>query len=171
VDARGGQAGRGNILYTLDQIDLQPAQLVKIDKIMEENRKVTQAANERLAKQRTRGDEVDMTTVRREAQERQAAVRKQVEAILTPAQKAQMAAIESGEAGAGLPRGQVYILKDDKPVRVGVGIGVSDGQNTEVVSPRLKVGDQVIISGGPRPKVQAPTTGTPGVGGGRGGFR
>ena len=85
-----------------------------------------------------------------------------------------MARIESGEAGAGLPRGQVYILKNDKPVRVGVGIGVSDGQNTEVVSPRLKVGDQVIISGGPRAKVQA-AAGTPGVGGGGrpggGGFR
>jgi hypothetical protein len=136
-------------------------------------RKTNQAANEKLAKERSRGDNIDMQTVRREAQARQEAVRKQVEAILTPAQKAEMARIESGEAGSGLPRGQVYVLKNDKPVRVGVGIGVSDGQNTEVVSPRLKVGDQVIISGGPRPKVQAPTTGAPGVGGGRpgGGFR
>jgi HlyD family secretion protein len=172
--ARGGQAGRGNILYTLDQIDLQPTQIEKIDKIMEEQRKTNQAANEKLAKQRTRGDQIDMQAVRREMQERQAAVRKQVEAILTPAQKAQMAAIESGDAGPRLPRGQVYVLKDGKPVRVGVGIGVSDGQNTEVVSPRLKVNDQVIISGGPRPKVQAAATGAPGVGGARpggGGFR
>ena len=162
----GSAIGRLMSLATAeDRYDIPPDELRPVQ---------LEAANERLAKERTRGDNIDMTAVRRETQERQAAVRKQVEAVLTPAQKAEMARIESGQAGSGLPRGQVYVLKDGKPVRVGVGIGVSDGQNTEVVSPRLKVNDQVIISGGPRPKVQAAATGAPGVGGARpggGGFR
>jgi HlyD family secretion protein len=45
--------------------------------------------------------------------------------------------------------GAVYVLRDGKPVAVPVGVGASDGTNTEVSGP-LNVGDKVIIGGGPK---------------------
>lgn len=55
------------------------------------------------------------------------------------------------------------MLRDGKPYRIGVGVGVTDGQNTQVVSNAFKQGDVAIISGGPQPKIQA-------AGGGLGGI-
>jgi HlyD family secretion protein len=46
-------------------------------------------------------------------------------------------------------------------------VGGTDGSYTEVVGP-LKVGDQVITGGGPKPKVKASTPFGPAAGGGGG---
>jgi HlyD family secretion protein len=39
----------------------------------------------------------------------------------------------------------IWILKDGKPVRVDIKVGISDGNNTEVASDKLKEGELVII--------------------------
>jgi HlyD family secretion protein len=41
--------------------------------------------------------------------------------------------------------GKVYRLEDGVPVAVTVGLGITDGRNTEIVSGELKAGDQIIV--------------------------
>jgi len=92
---------------------------------------------------------------------------------LRPDQKTKLAALRAtmgqgrGRA-AGMRGGTVYVLRDDKPTPVAVRVGANDGNSTEIVSQDLKVGDQIIVGGGPRPKVQVGggMGGPPGAGGG-----
>jgi len=92
-----------------------------------------------------------------------------LEPLLRPDQKTKLAALRATMAQgrgrtAGMRGGTVYIMgKDGKPTPVAVRVGATDGTNTEVVGP-LKVGDQVIVGGGPRPKV-LPGAGFGGPGG------
>jgi HlyD family secretion protein len=94
-----------------------------------------------------------------------------LEPMLRPDQKTKLAALRAtmaqGRGGAGgLRGGTVYVMRDDKPVPIPVRVGASDGSSTEIVGP-LKPGDQVIVGGGPRPKVDARSLGgPPGAGGG-----
>jgi HlyD family secretion protein len=67
----------------------------------------------------------------------------------------------------GMTQGVVWVLRDNKPEAVAVMVGGTDGSYTEVVGP-LKVGDQVITGGGPKPKVKASTPFGPAAGGGGG---
>lgn len=54
---------------------------------------------------------------------------------------------DSAVEGAGKRRGAaVYVLVDNKPVRVAVKTGISDKVFTEIVSGELKVGDAVIVA-------------------------
>lgn len=66
----------------------------------------------------------------------------------------------------GLRPGTVHVLRDGKPAPVAVRVGAADGSATEIVGP-LKVGDQVIVGGGPRPKAKLPAGmgGPPGAAG------
>lgn len=41
--------------------------------------------------------------------------------------------------------GKVYVLEEGEPVAISVGLGITDGRNTEIVSGELKAGDQVIV--------------------------
>lgn len=53
-----------------------------------------------------------------------------------------------GEANAELAAmrpGQIWVLENGEPKGVRVLVGLSDGQNTEVVSPELEAGDEVIV--------------------------
>ena len=56
------------------------------------------------------------------------------------------------DVGITIQRGQVYVLRDGKPYRIGIGIGVSDGSVTQAFSTAFKQGDVVITGGGPQPK-------------------
>jgi hypothetical protein len=105
----------------------------------------------------SRGVQPDTTALRKEAQDRQKATAEKVDAILTPAQKAKMQQIRSGALGPQMARGQVYVLRQGKPYRIGVGVGVSDGQQTQVVSTKFLRGDLAIIGGGPQPKATGPS--------------
>ena len=40
----------------------------------------------------------------------------------------------------------IWIIKDGKPTRISIKIGVSDDTNTQIISDELKAGDQVIVS-------------------------
>jgi HlyD family secretion protein len=81
--------------------------------------------------------------------------RTRFEALLTPQQKAMNDVITGRNIGQrrSAQVGVVYVLADGRPRAVLVRIGASDGSNTEV-SGDLKVGDEVIVGGGPQPKVQ-----------------
>jgi HlyD family secretion protein len=75
-----------------------------------------------------------------------------------------------GQEGAdGYKQGAVYLLKDGKPDRAMVLIGITDGSFTEVRSDRLKPGDKVIV--GSETQNQTRNAGLqppPGMGGMRG---
>jgi HlyD family secretion protein len=53
------------------------------------------------------------------------------------------AGARSGRRGAG--SATVWVLRDGKPVSIQVTAGATDGRNTEVSSPQLKAGDEVIV--------------------------
>ncbi|MBS0322536.1 MAG: efflux RND transporter periplasmic adaptor subunit [Proteobacteria bacterium] len=42
--------------------------------------------------------------------------------------------------------GTVWVLRDGKPVAVAIGLGITDGRNTEVTGGELKAGDAVIVA-------------------------
>ena len=56
----------------------------------------------------------------------------------------QRTATPAGRGGAGGPR-QVWVVKDGQPVAVRVQTGITDGRMTEVSSPELEAGTQVIV--------------------------
>ena len=54
---------------------------------------------------------------------------------------------DNGTEGGSKPRGAaVHVLVDGKPLRVAVKTGISDKAYTEIVSGKLKVGDEVIVA-------------------------
>jgi HlyD family secretion protein len=165
--ARTGRRGGGNPLFVYDQLDLNPDQQAKIEKIIDESRKAQRERMVKMQKDMARGVQPDTTALRAEAQKRTEEQRAQIDLILTPAQKARAEQIRSAP-GPQPARGQVYVLRNGKPMRIGVGIGVTDGSQTQVFTTRFVRGDEVIISGGPQPKAAAPT-GAQALGGGMGG--
>jgi HlyD family secretion protein len=170
---RGGRGG-GGVMAVYDQIALQPQQMDQIEKIANDARKEIQDLQAKAQKDQARGVTVDRTAVQSQMRKINEDQRAKIEAILTPAQKTEAEKIRNGEVqGPPLQRGQIYVIRDGKPHRVGVGIGASDGQTTEVVSPNLKVGDLVVTTGGPKLKTGRASSGAarPAQGGQGGGGR
>ena len=166
----GGRGGRGGgPLAAYDQIELTPKQLEQIDDIQTQMREEMQERQARAQKEQARGKAVDRQAMQQEMRQSMEAVQTKIDAILTPQQKQQVATIRQGGGGERLPRGQVYVLRDGKPRRIGVGIGARDGQLTEVISPNLKPGDLVVTTGGPKPKTRGGGARPAGGGGGPGG--
>lgn len=147
----GGGGGRGgNPMTIYDQLDLTDQQLVKFNALMDDSRKAISEVQAKMQKEMARSGNVDRQVFQREMQEAQRKMREEMDKILTPAQKAREQQIQSGQMRSPLQRGQVYVLRDGKPFRIGVGVGVTDGTNTQVVSNSFKQGDVVIVSGGGR---------------------
>jgi HlyD family secretion protein len=44
-----------------------------------------------------------------------------------------------------MKRYALWVLKDEKPFRIPVAIGISDGLSTEIISDQLKEGQEVIV--------------------------
>ena len=61
------------------------------------------------------------------------------------------------EKGQG-PTGTVYVLDQGNPRAMRVGIGISDGRNTEIVSSELKDGDEVVVGTVEAPAAQGTST-------------
>jgi HlyD family secretion protein len=57
----------------------------------------------------------------------------------------------TGEKGPG-----VWIIENEKPKRIRVNVGISDGSYTELVSGGLKEGQDVIVESLTKPKQQSP---------------
>ncbi len=61
-------------------------------------------------------------------------------------------------AGAGEKKGpSVWVLENNKPKRVAVGLGISDGSFTEVLSDGLQEGQQLIVEALKKSKAQGPS--------------
>jgi len=145
---RGGRGGGAMNMTLYDQLDLTADQTVKIEKILADVRK---EMREDQIKALQNPAAVDREAQQNKMRERNEAVQTKVDAILTAAQKAKRQQIQSGQLGPQPQRGQVYVLRAGKPVRVGVIVGPTNGTLTAVQG-KFAEGDQVIISGGPKPK-------------------
>ncbi len=82
---------------------------------------------------------------------------RQIEPILTPEQRTQLAALRANGGGERARRVQtrqavVWVLRDNRPTPVRVEIGSADDAFTQVVGGDLRQGDQVITGGGPEPE-------------------
>jgi HlyD family secretion protein len=76
-----------------------------------------------------------------------------------PADTATATPGQTPNTAAAARQGQVWVLRDSKPVRVAVTLGLDDDTYTEIVGGDLKIGDRVIVSeqaGGGRPAVTLP---------------
>jgi HlyD family secretion protein len=142
TSGHGGQQGmRERLEKELQLTDTQKAKLETVFKGMRDNMAATSNASDaersRLA-ERSRND-----------------LRERVAEILTPAQKAKYEELlaESGEGRArGGMRGRLYAIDEkNQPKLIEVRFGLTDGTSTEVISPELKEGME-IISGMARPR-------------------
>lgn len=92
------------------------------------------------------------------AERNRAEVRAQIMEMLTPEQKKKYEAIiaeTEGNRAAGGARGRIYLLDAQRqPKAVEVRLGLTDGTSTEVISPELKEGME-IITGTVQPQVDA----------------
>jgi HlyD family secretion protein len=79
---------------------------------------------------------------------RDAALR-ELEPILTPAQKAKLAEVRREREGARAKNATLWVLRDNKPAPVNVRLGVAGDAYTEVEGGGLKEGDALITGGGP----------------------
>lgn len=149
----GGQGqGQGGGMATrlLDQLDLDAGQRGKAEAILAEERAkaLAQASGDPAARRQAMRSMMQTVLTR-------------LDPILKPAQKEKLVALRAriatmggGRRLGGMTAGAVYVLRDGKPAAVPVRVGASDGSFTQIVGP-LKAGDQVIVGGGPKAKVQA----------------
>jgi HlyD family secretion protein len=156
----GGQ--RGGMGRIAEQLDLDAKQRKLWEQIQAE-----QAPKRQAAFASSGGD-------RRAAMETMRKITEEGFAKLTPAlrpdQRTKLTALratmaQGGGRRGGMRGGVVYVLREEKPTPVPVQVGATDGNSTEIVG-AFKPGDQVIIGGGPRAKVQV--RGPLGAGGGGG---
>jgi len=157
---QGGQSGGFGGQHLLQQLDLSDAQQKKIEPILTAARMKAQA-------QAGSDPQARRQAMRTAMQDAFA----QIEPLLNADQKQKLVALRAqmasgARAANGMTAGVVWVLRDKKPVAVPVMVGGTDGTYTEVLSRQLKVGDQVITGGGPKPKVKASTPFGPTAGGG-----
>jgi HlyD family secretion protein len=137
----GGQQGMRELLEK--ELQLTEAQKAKLEAIFSGMRDRTAAMGSASTAERNRSE-----------------MRQRIAEMLTPGQKAKYEEIiaESGDGrgGAGGMRGRLYTLDDKKqPALIEVRFGLTDGTSTEVISPELKEGME-ILSGMARPQQGAP---------------
>ncbi|WP_332763752.1 efflux RND transporter periplasmic adaptor subunit [Phenylobacterium sp.] len=157
---QGGGMGGQRIIA---QLDLDADQQKKWDAIQAELREKSAAAFAAAGG--------DRTAAREAMRKNMTEAFGKLEPSLKPGQKTKLAALRAtlGQARgdrSGFTGGVVYVLRDDKPVPIPVRAGATDGSFTEIRG-ALKAGDQVIIGGGPKAKIKAPSPmGGPTGGGG-----
>lgn len=152
--AAGGARRGGNPMSAFDQVGLTDEQLVKFNKILDEQRQEMQEIQAKMLSGQSAGQAPNREAMQKQFQELNAKYRALAEALLTDAQKAKLKEIQALPPGSGGERGQVYVLRDGKPFRIGVGIGATDGSTTQLISDAFKQGDVVIVGGGPQLKTK-----------------
>lgn len=86
---------------------------------------------------------------RKLAERNRSDMRAQIMGILTPEQKKKYEDIsaESGDRRGGSARGRIYMLDENRqPTALDVRFGLTDGASTEVISPDVKEGMEIIVS-------------------------
>ncbi|MDB5433426.1 MAG: efflux transporter periplasmic adaptor subunit [Caulobacter sp.] len=158
----GGGRGGGGARF-IEQLGLTPDQQKKAEPIMAEMRQKMMAA---MGSDDPQGRRAIMSKARDEMLAR-------LDPILSPEQRTKLVAIraqmqQGGGRRGGMGSGVVWVVRDGKPTPIPVRVGATDGSYTEVTG-AIKAGDQVIIGGGPKAKVQVRTPFGPGSGGGAAG--
>ena len=157
---QGGGGGRGGGARFIEQLGLTPDQQKKAEPIVAEMRQKMMAAmgsDDPQARRAVMGKARDEMLAK-------------LDPMLTPEQRTKLVAIraqmqQGGGRRGGMASGVVWVVRDGKPTPVPVRVGATDGSYTEVTG-AIKAGDQVIIGGGPKAKVQVRTPFGPGGGGG-----
>ena len=97
------------------------------------------------------------------AERNRSEMRAQIMEILDAEQKKKYEQIiaESGDRRGGSARGRIYVLDEEKqPKVIEVRLGLSDGTATEVISPDVKEGMEIVTNAlqpqGDAPKSRAP---------------
>lgn len=144
AEAGGDRRGGGGGMRMFDELNLTEQQQTQVREIMRNARASAGAPPEEGATQAERRAFMRRT--------REAAMR-QVEPILTPAQRTQLAAMRERGPSGGAQRVQtrsvvVWVLRDNQPAPVRVEVGAADDSFTAVVGGDLREGDLVITGGG-----------------------
>jgi HlyD family secretion protein len=134
----GGPAAQGRAMRErlVKELALDDTQQAKLETIFAGLRDKMMAAREAPAEERQKLSE-------RHRQD----MRMQVADMLTPEQKKKYEAIvaELGERRGATTKGRIYLLGADKqPKELEVRLGLSDGTTTEVISPEVQAGMEVI---------------------------
>lgn len=145
---RGNGGGGNQGQFAFDQLTLEPAQKERIEQIFANQRREMAQIQVDLQREMARGGEMDREGMQERMRELNTKYREQAEAVLNPEQLAELERIRS--TPSNVRRDDVYVLRDGEPYRIGVGVGVSDGSNVEVISDAFKQGDVVIVAGGLR---------------------
>lgn len=77
-----------------------------------------------------------------------------IEPSLNPAQKVKLDALRKTREGQNARDAVVLVMRGDKPVPVKVRLALTDNNFAEIVSGDVKVGDAIVIGGGPKAKNQ-----------------
>jgi HlyD family secretion protein len=141
--ARDGERGGQMLARMVQELDLTPAQ-------QEQARTAMRSAREGVGP--FPGPDASSDERRAFMRKMREASQRALDPILTPVQKARLAALRSNRAGETRVRNAVvWMLRDNRPTPVQVQLGVAADAYTEVVG-GLREGDLVITGGGPRDK-------------------
>ncbi|MBC3765194.1 efflux RND transporter periplasmic adaptor subunit [Neptunicella marina] len=90
--------------------------------------------------------------IREQMQKLRAQNEGELRSFLTPEQMEKYQAMQNQRRssfaktrGQGMQRGTVWVLRDGEPHKVNVRVGISDTENSEIVSEQLQAGDNVIV--------------------------
>ena len=136
----GGQWG-GGAAKIVDQLNLSADQKTKVQPILDATRADIQA------KMATASATTDRHKL---VHDSFAAAFKTIRPLLTADQQK---TLDTLQAQGSMASGTVYVLRNNKPVAIPVGVGASEGASTMIRTDALKDGDQVIIGGGPHAKI------------------
>lgn len=144
---QGGERRRGMGMRMFEELNLTEAQQAQARAIMQN---AMTSAGERPGPD---ASEADRRAFMRRVRE---AAMRQIEPILTPEQKTQLAAIrargpQNSERRQRTRAAVIWVLRDNRPAPVLVQVGIADDSFTAIVRGDLREGDQVITGGGPQP--------------------
>ncbi|MDN4501745.1 efflux RND transporter periplasmic adaptor subunit [Alteromonadaceae bacterium BrNp21-10] len=131
-----------------EQLGLDAGQTVKLADAMDKMQAAMQEMREsRSAMSGAGGPPPDMRELMKKLRSQTEA---ELKSFLTPEQMEKYQAMnqnrrQSAAKNADYQRGTVWVLKDGKPQRVNVRVGIADLEYSEIVSEQLKDGDAVIV--------------------------
>lgn len=148
-DSSGNESDSADRVQQLaQQLGLDAAQQDKLEKVMTSMQQSMQEM--RNSRSAMPGPPPDMREMMKKVR---AKVDAELKSFLSPEQMEQYQAFNqqrrkafaAGGKNAEYSRGTVWVLRDGKPVKVNVRVGIADLEYSEIVSDQLKEGDPVIV--------------------------
>ena len=145
--AQAGNGG-GSASRIIDQLNLTDAEKKKVQPILDQARADVQA---RVTAAGATADRHKL------AHDAYAQAFQTIRPLLDPDQQKMLDALQAQADQGSMAAGVIYVLRNNKPVAVPIGIGASESAFTMIRSDQLKDGDQVIVGGGPHAKIDPKT--------------